>query len=141
MIVCIGLDLILALSLLYLRLKLNEPDAFKEAMPKSKTSWCLCINFSWYRLTIISIIWLAYDFSAYGLGIISAQILDNLLGDNAPLWVSFGWDTSLTSSHTPRCIAVPWLSRWIDPRAALGYSVFAQGTIGFIMAGGYSFLY
>ena len=41
----------------------------------------------------------------------------------------------------PGCIAGAWLSDWVGPRAALGYSVLVQGMIGFIIAGCYSYLY
>lgn len=140
--ICLGLGIIPPLSLLYLRLKLDEPEAFKhESMAKATTPWWLCIKFYWYRLTIVSIIWLVYDFSAYAFGIFSAQILDNLLGDSYPVWVSFGWNTLLTSFYMPGCIAGARLSDWVGPRSALGYSVLAQGIGGFIMSGCYSYLY
>lgn len=41
----------------------------------------------------------------------------------------------------PGCIAGAWLSDWVGPRNALGYSVLAQGIVGFIMAGCYKYLY
>ena len=140
--ICLGLGIIPPLSLLYLRIKLSEPEAFKlETMAKTKTPWMLCIKFYWFRLAIVSMIWLVYDFSAYSFGILSSQVLANLLGHNSPLWVSFGWNTLLTSFYMPGCIAGAWLSDWVGPRNALGYSVLAQGIIGFIMAGCYSYLY
>lgn len=140
--VCLGLGVIPPLSLLYLRFKLREPEAFTTAsMVKAKTPWLLCIKFYWFRLTIVSTIWLLYNFSSYAFNIFSSQILANLLGDSESLWVSFGWNTLLTSFYMPGCIAGSWLSDWIGPKHALGYSVLAQGIIGFIMAGCYSYLY
>jgi MFS family permease len=140
--ICLGLGIIPPLSLLYLRIKLSEPEAFKlETMAKTKTPWMLCVRFYWFRLAIVSLIWLLYDFSAYAFGILSSQVLANLLGDSSALWVSFGWNTLLTSFYMPGCIAGAWLSDWVGPRNALGYSVLAQGIVGFIMAGCYSYLY
>lgn len=134
--VCLGLGIIPPLSLLYLRLKLHEPESFRlESMARTKTPWMLCIKFYWFRLIIVSIIWLLYDFSAYSFGIISSQLLANLLGDESALWKSFGWNTLLTFFYMPGCIAGSWLSDWVGPRNALGYSVLVQGIVGFIMAG------
>ncbi|KAK4500936.1 hypothetical protein PRZ48_009128 [Zasmidium cellare] len=140
--ICMGLGVIPPLSLLYLRLKLHEPEAFTTAsMVKAKTPWVLCIKFYWFRLTIVSLIWLLYNFSSYAFNIFSSQILANLLGENSSLWVSFGWNTLLTSFYMPGCIAGSWLSDWSGPKKALGYSVLVQEIIGFIMAGCYSYLY
>jgi MFS family permease len=140
--ICLGLGIIPPLSLLYLRIKLDEPESFKkETMAKTTTPWWLCVKFYWFRLMIVSAIWLVYDFSAYAFGIFSSQVLTNLLGDNEALWVSFGWNTLLTFFYMPGCIAGAWLSDWVGPRNALGYSVLAQGIVGFIMAGCYSYLY
>ncbi len=140
--VCLGLGIIPPLSLLYLRIKLDEPESFKkESMAKTKTPWMLCIKFYWFRLMIVSTIWLVYDFSAYAFGIFSSQVLANLLGGSEALWVSFGWNTLLTFFYMPGAIAGAWLSDWVGPRNALGYSVLAQGIVGFIMAGTYKYLY
>lgn len=139
--VCLGLGIIPPLSLLYLRLKLQEPESYKrETMANTRTPWWLCVKFYWYRLTIVSLIWFIYDFSTYAFGIFSSTILTNLLGDNSALWVSFGWNTLLNLFYMPGCLLGSWLSDWIGPRYALGYSVLVQGIVGFIMAGCYSFL-
>lgn len=140
--VCLGLGIIPPLSLLYLRIKLDEPESFKkETMAKTKTPWLLCVKFYWFRLMIVSTLWLVYNFSAYAFGIFSSQVLANLLGNSEALWISFGWNTLLTFFYMPGAILGAWLSDWVGPRNALGYSVLAQGIVGFIMAGCYSYLY
>jgi MFS family permease len=121
--VCLGLGAIPPLSLLYLRYKLDEPESFKrETMAKTKTPWMLCVKFYWFRLMIVSVIWLVYNFSSYAFGLFSSQLLANLLGDSEALWVSFGWNTLLTFFYMPGAIAGAWLSDWIGPRAACEYN-------------------
>ncbi|EMC99616.1 hypothetical protein BAUCODRAFT_29991 [Baudoinia panamericana UAMH 10762] len=139
--VCLGLGVIPPLSILYLRIKLSEPESFKRGtMARTKTPWLLCIKFYWFRLMAISLIWLLYDFSSYSFGLLSSQLLTNLLGTDSRLWVSFGWNILLNFFYMPGCIAGSWLSDWVGPRNALGYSVLAQAVVGFIMAGCYGYL-
>lgn len=57
------------------------------------------------------------------------------------LTLSFIWLQLLTFFYMPGCITGAWLSDWVGPRNALGYSVLVQGIVGFIMAGCYSYLY
>ncbi|CAD0015233.1 unnamed protein product [Aureobasidium pullulans] len=129
------------LSLLYLRLKLNEPEAYRrETMAKAKTPWLLVIKFYWWRLTIVSLIWFIYDFSGYSFSLFSSTIVDNLLGDNSPLWKSFGWTTLIYLFYLPGCIGGSFVSDWLGPKMTLGIGVLAQGIVGFIMAGVYSYL-
>lgn len=139
--ICLGLGVIPPLSLLYLRLKLQEPESYKrESMAKASTPWLLCLKFYWFRLLVVSAIWFIYDFSAYSFGIFSSSLISNLLGSDSALWVSFGWNTLLTFFYMPGCLLGAWLSDWIGPKKALGWVVLAQGIVGFIMAGCYSYL-
>ncbi|KAK0278641.1 glycerophosphoinositol permease [Friedmanniomyces endolithicus] len=139
--VCLGIGIIPPCTILYLRLKLSEPESFRRGtMANTKTPWWLCIKYYWFRLAVISMIWLLYNFSSYSFGLLSSQLLSNLLGDDSRLWVSFGWNTLLTFWYMPGCIAGSWLSDWVGPRNALGYSVLVQAVVGFIMAGCYKYL-
>jgi MFS family permease len=136
--ICLGIGILPPLSLLYLRVKLQEPEAYKrETMAKTKTPWLLCIKFYWKRLTIVSIIWFIYDFSAYAFGIYSSSILANLLGDNTALWKSFGWNVLINFFYMPGCIAGAFLADRFGPKWTLAAGVIAQGVVGFIMAGCY----
>ena len=81
-------------------------------MKNTKTPWWLVIKyvslraywsngsrtysphrFYWFRLTIVSLIWFIYDFLTYSFGIYSSAQLDIILGSDAPIWKSFGWNT------------------------------------------------
>lgn len=89
---------------------------------------------------IVSLIWFIYDFSAYSFSIYSSAWLTIILGDSAPIWKSFGWNTIVNLFYLPGAIGGAWLSDAIGPRYALALGVFLQGCVGFIMAGCYGFL-
>ncbi|KAF2713402.1 MFS general substrate transporter [Pleomassaria siparia CBS 279.74] len=141
--VCLGLGVIPPLSLMYLRLKLQEPEAFKrESLAKAKTPWLLIIKFYWFRLSIVSIIWFIYDFSAYSFGIYATSILANLLGESAPLWKSLAWNILINFFYMPGCLAGAFVADLpsMGPKKTLTIGVWLQSIIGFIMAGCYPYL-
>ncbi|KAK6438492.1 glycerophosphoinositol permease [Oleoguttula sp. CCFEE 5521] len=139
--ICLGLGVIPPLSLLYLRIKLQEPEPFKRnSMSRVRTPWLLVIKFYWFRLAVVSAIWFMYDFSSYSFGIFSSALLTNLLGDNSELWVTFGWNTLLNFFYMPGCIPGAWLSDYLGPRKTLGYVVAIQGLFGFLFAGVYGYI-
>ncbi|GAB7349273.1 hypothetical protein MBLNU459_g8420t2 [Dothideomycetes sp. NU459] len=140
--ICLGLGVIPPLSLLYLRLKLTEPEAYKrETMAKAKTPWILVIKYYWFRLAVVALIWFIYDFSSYSFGIFSSTITANLLGKDTALWKSFGWNTLINFFYMPGCIMGSFVSDWYGPRYTLVFGVLAQAVVGFIMAGCYAPLY
>ena len=139
--ICLGLGILPPLSLLYIRLKLKEPEAYKRnSMAKTKTPWLLVIKYYWFRLFIVSLIWFIYDFSSYSFGIFSSTIVANLPGNSDSLWKSFGWNTLITFFYMPGCILGSFVSDWIGPRYTLAGGVLAQAVVGFIMAGCYAAL-
>ncbi|KZM26915.1 glycerophosphoinositol permease [Ascochyta rabiei] len=141
--VCLGIGIIPPLSLLYLRLKLQEPEAFKrESLAKTQTPWLLIARYYWFRLSIVSIIWFIYDFSAYSFGIYASSILANLLGKTAPLWKSLAWNILINFFYMPGCLAGAFVADLpsMGPKKTLFIGVTLQGIIGFIMAGCYPWL-
>jgi hypothetical protein len=141
--VCLGLGIIPPLSLLYLRIKLQEPEAFKrESFAKAKTPWLLVAKFYWFRLSIVSIIWFIYDFSAYSFGIYGSTILANLLGQETALWKSLAWNILLNFFYTPGALAGAFVADlpYMGPKKTLFIGVTLQGIVGFIMAGCYPWL-
>ena len=141
--ICLGIGIIPPLSLLYLRLKLQEPEAFKrESLSKTKTPWLLIIKYYWFRLAIVSTIWFIYDFSAYSFGIYATSILQNLLGTSAPLWKSLAWNILINFFYMPGCLAGAFVADLpsMGPKKTLCIGVTLQGIIGFIMAGCYPYL-
>ena len=100
----------------------------------------MMIRFYWFRLLVVSLIWFIYDFSAYSFSIYSSAWLAIILGKNAPLWKSFGWNTIINVFYLPGAIGGAFLSDILGPKIALGSFVMAQGIVGFIMAGCYPYL-
>ncbi|CAI7661300.1 Glycerophosphodiester transporter GIT2 [Penicillium manginii] len=137
--VALGLGVIPPLSLIYLRLKLNEPEEFNRERMRSFPVW-LIIKFYWKRLAVVSLIWFIYDFSAYSFGIYSSTWIDLIIGDEAPLWKTFGWTTVTYMFYIPGSALGAFASDWMGPKKTLGLGVFLQGVIGFIMSGCYKWL-
>ena len=141
--ICLGIGVIPPLSLLYLRLKLQEPEAFKrESMAGAKTPWLLVIQYYWFRLSIVSTIWFIYDFSAYSFGIYATSILATLLGPHAPLWKSLAWNILINFFYLPGCLAGAFVADLpsMGPKKTLCIGVTLQAVVGFIMAGCYPYL-
>ncbi|KAL2363110.1 hypothetical protein RJZ56_003962 [Blastomyces dermatitidis] len=137
--VMLGIGVIPPLSLLYLRLKFQEPEEFNRERMHKYPVW-LIVKFYWMRLSIVSLIWFIYDFSIYAFGIYSAAWLKIVLSDSAPLWQSFGWNTVLNLFYIPGAFLGAFVSDWVGPRNTLALGVFLQGVVGFIMAGCYQYL-
>ena len=97
-------------------------------------------RFYWFRLLVVSIIWFIYDFLTYSFSIYSSAWLLIILGDSAPIWKSFGWNTVINLFYLPGAIGGAFLSDIIGPKLALGSFVLAQGIVGFIMSGCYPYL-
>ncbi|KAK7721914.1 glycerophosphoinositol permease [Botryosphaeria dothidea] len=141
--ICLGIGIIPPLSLLYLRLKLQEPEAYKrESMRDTKTPYWLALKYYGPRLIVVSLIWFIYDFSAYAFGIYSSTILSNLLGEDARLWKSFAWNILINFFYIPGCLIGSFLADvpWLGPKRTLVLGVVLQGIVGFIMAGCYASL-
>jgi len=64
-------------------------------MAKTRTPWGLIIKLYWKRMIVVSTIWFIYDYSSYAFGTYSAPNIDNVLGADAALWKTFGWNTVL----------------------------------------------
>ncbi|KAE9964949.1 hypothetical protein BLS_007970 [Venturia inaequalis] len=141
--ICLGIGVLPPLSLLYLRLKLQEPEAFqRESMAHTRTPWLLVLKFYWYPLTVVSLIWFIYDFSAYSFGIYSSSITTTVLGDTAPLWKSLAWNVLINFFYLPGCIIGALLSDMpsLGPKKLITFALVAQAAIGYLMAGCYKYL-
>ena len=139
--VCLGLGAIPPLSLLYLRIKLEEPEEFqRESMRETRIPYGLVLRFYGARLLMVSLIWFIYDFSSYSFSLYSSSWIAVILGDTAPLWQSFGFSVVVYTFYLPGAVLGAWASDWVGPRRALAYGVLAQGLVGFLMAGLYPIL-
>ncbi|KAF9632811.1 General substrate transporter [Lasiodiplodia theobromae] len=141
--ICLGIGIIPPLSLLWLRLKLQEPEAYKrESMRDTTTPYWLALKYYGFRLFVVSLIWFIYDFSAYAFGIYSSTIVSNLLGSDERLWKSFAWNILINFFYIPGCVLGSFLADipWLGPKRTLALGVILQGIVGFVMAGCYASL-
>jgi len=139
--ISLGLGVVPPLLLFWLRLKLEEPEEFKkQSMKYVKVPYGLVFRFYGFRLFVVSVIWFLYDFSSYSFGIYSPTIVNGIIGKDASLATSFGWNTVINLFYIPGAIGGSFLSDWIGPRYALALGVTLQALVGFIMAGLYPHL-
>jgi MFS family permease len=94
------------------------------------------LQYYWWRLFLVSLIWFIYDFSAYSFGLYSSTILANIYTD-APMTTLFGWNTVINLFYIPGTMIGAPFSDYIGPKYALAIGVFLQAIVGFIMAGCY----
>jgi MFS family permease len=140
--ICLALGAIPPLSLLYLRVKVNEPETFThEKMTARDTPWKLVFRFYWYRLTIVALIWFIYDFCSYSFSNFSDDIISNFFkATNQPivLWKNIGWGCFMNFWYMPGCIIGGFLADvpWIGPKMQLVGALLLQGIIGIGIAGG-----
>ncbi|KJX95924.1 MFS phospholipid transporter Git1 like protein [Zymoseptoria brevis] len=136
----LALGVIPPLSLLYLRLKLKEPQSFtREGFNNTKTPYWLALRFYGPRLGLVAAIWFIYDFLTYPFSIYSSTWI-KVIQPNAALWQTFGWSALVNFFYLPGAILGSFTSDWMGPRLALMVFVAAQGVLGFVMSGCYSLL-
>ncbi|KAM0665124.1 hypothetical protein MY8738_002443 [Beauveria namnaoensis] len=134
----LGVGVIFPLILLYLRIKLEDPDDFNKNSMRRHTPYLLVLKFYGFRLFCVSLIWFLYNFSVYAFGIYSSTILRGIYGEGAPLSRVFGWNTVINMFYLPGSIFGAFVSDWIGPKHALALGVFLQSLVAFIMAGVYA---
>lgn len=137
----LGLGAIPPLSLLYLRLKFQENEQFKENnMKRVRIPYWLVLKYYSPRLLVVSLIWFIYDFSAYSFGIYSSQILARVINDGDNLHEVFGWNVVFNLFYMPGAFLGAYAADYLGPRLTLAIGVGLQGIIGFIMAALYEHL-
>lgn len=137
--IMLGIGAIPPLSLLYLRIKLEEPEEFNRERMHKYPYW-LILRFYGLRLFLVSLVWFMYDFTTYSFSIYSGVWLGNILGNNSPLWKTFGWNTVLNLFYIPGAFGGGFVSDWIGARKTIAFGVITQGIVGFIMSGCYQWL-
>jgi len=96
----LALGVVPPLSLLYLRIKLREPESYSREKFNKKTPYWLAFKFYGFRLLIVSTIWFIYDFLTYPFGIFSSTWVA-AINPSSTLWVVFGWSTLINLFYVP----------------------------------------
>ncbi|KAI3405414.1 GIT3 [Candida oxycetoniae] len=135
--VSIGLGVIPPLSLFLIRLKMKDSKSFQKLHMKKVRyrdyPWWLIVKFYWFRLTVVSLIWFIYDFSAYSFGSFNAIIIDEIIPE-APMWKQLGWSVVFNLFYIPGAFLGALAADYIGPRLTLVFGVGCQGVIGFAMS-------
>ncbi|CAR24765.1 KLTH0G03828p [Lachancea thermotolerans CBS 6340] len=133
--ITIGLGAIPPISLFFLRLRYKESKQFENTRFNRTMPYWRIFKFYWFRLLIVSLIWFQYDLIAYSFSSLSSLILDGILGDNATLTKTFGWNIVFNLFYIPGAFLGAIFADYWGPRVTLVSGVLAQAIIGFIMAG------
>lgn len=137
----LGLGVFPPFILFFMRMKIQDSDAFRKLnMKKVKTYplW-LIVKFYWFRLSIVSILWFIYDFSAYSFGLYSSFILSVILPDN-DIYKAWGWNVVFNLFYLPGSLLGGYFSDILGPRVTLVIGLLLQGAIGIGMTAGYPHL-
>ncbi|ODQ81612.1 hypothetical protein BABINDRAFT_159881 [Babjeviella inositovora NRRL Y-12698] len=138
--ITLGLGAIPPLSLFFLRLKFKEGEQFtKLNFKRTRVPYWSVIKFYWFRLTIVSLVWFIYDFSAYAFGIYSSYIIAQVIPDG-DLYKTFGWNIVLNLFYIPGAFLGAISADYFGPRLTLSVGVILQALVGFIMAAKYETL-
>jgi MFS family permease len=96
----LALGVIPPLSLVYLRFKMKEPEAYARNNLKKNMPYWLALKYYGFRLFLVCIIWFIYDFLTYPFSIYSSAWI-NSIQPNANIWQSFGWSTLVNFFYLP----------------------------------------
>ncbi|KAI6714219.1 hypothetical protein JHW43_003256 [Diplocarpon mali] len=129
--ISLGLGVLPPMILLWLRVKLQEPEEFKQCAI-SESAWLSSTNRAQGKYEACQ-----DPFSTYSFGIFSSTILANIYGKTAPLTTIFGWNIVINLFYIPGAMLGSFYSDKVGPRYALASGVFVQGLVGFLMAGLY----
>ena len=96
----LALGVIPPLSLMYLRIKLKEPEAYARNNLKKNMPYLLALKYYGPRLALVCTIWFIYDFLTYPFSIYSAVWIKSIQ-PNANTWQNFGWSTLVNFFYLP----------------------------------------
>ncbi|SCV01071.1 LAME_0G13872g1_1 [Lachancea meyersii CBS 8951] len=133
--ITLGLGAIPPLSLFLLRFKYKEGKQYQNTKFQRTMPYWKVFKFYWFRLTIVSVIWFQYDFIAYSFSSLSSLILDGVLGDDATLTKTFGWNIVFNLFYIPGAFLGAIFADYWGPRFTLVSGVILQAAIAFIIAG------
>lgn len=129
------------LALFFMRRKMTNSESYEKLNMKTvkKFPLWLVIKFYWFRLTIVSIIWFIYDFSAYSFGLYSSFILSEIIpGDD--MYKSWGWNVVFNLFYIPGSFLGGFATDFFGPRVTLFVGLICQAIVGFGMTAGYPHL-
>ena len=98
------------------------PEITYENVKYRDYPWWLIVKFYWFRLTIVSLIWFIYDFSAYSFGNFNTIIIGEIIPE-APIWKQWGWSIVFNLFYIPGAFLGAISADYIGPRLTLALGV------------------
>ncbi|KAF3993527.1 hypothetical protein FT663_01862 [Candidozyma haemuli var. vulneris] len=134
----LGLGALPIIVLFFMRRKIQNSESYEKTNLKKakKFPWLLVIKFYWFRLTISSLIWFIYDFSAYAFASYSSYIL-RIIVPGGDLYKTFGWNVVFNLFYLPGTLIGALFADYFGPRVTMTAGLLCQSIIGFGMTAGY----
>ncbi|SCU89002.1 LANO_0D03664g1_1 [Lachancea nothofagi CBS 11611] len=133
--ITLGLGAIPPLSLFALRFRYKEGKQYQNTRFERSMPYWKVFKFYWFRLLVVSVIWFQYDFITYSFSSLSSLILDGILGDDATLTKTFGWNIVFNLFYIPGAFLGAIFADYWGSRVTLVVGVLLQAAIAFIIAG------
>lgn len=133
--VTLGIGAIPPMSLFVLRIFYRESDEFQKHKFNKRMPYWRIIKFYWFRVLTTSVIWFLYDFSSYAFNTYSTILIQIVMGKNASMYKSFGWNVAFSLFNVPGSIAGSICADWWGPRITLSVGLIIQAIIGYALAG------
>ena len=108
----LALGVIPPLSLVYLRFKMKEPEAYARNNLKKNMPYLLALKYYGPRLILVCTIWFIYDFLTYPFSIYSAVWIASIQ-PHANTWQNFGWSTLVNFFYLPGAL-VRYFNRVVE---------------------------
>lgn len=133
--VTLGIGAIPPMSLFVLRIFYRESDEFQKHKFNRCMPYWRIIKFYWFRVLTTSVIWFLYDFSSYAFNTYSTILIQIVMGKNASMYKSFGWNVVFSLFNVPGSIVGSICADWWGPRITLSVGLIIQAIIGYALAG------
>ncbi|BFZ57121.1 glycerophosphoinositol permease [Savitreella phatthalungensis] len=137
--IIIALGAVFPCFLLFFRLKMHEPVAYKKAASKlgPKHYW-LALRKYWPRLAAISLIWWTYDFTSYSFGTFSTVVGESIQPADAGYARGIAYGAAINAFYVPGAFTGLLLVDRVGPRWTMALGIGIQCIIGFFFYGFYA---
>lgn len=133
--VTLGIGAIPPMSLFVSRIFYRESEEFQKHKFNKRMPYWRIIKFYWFRVLTTSVIWFLYDFSSYAFNTYSTILIQIVMGKDASMYKSFGWNVVFSLFNVPGSILGSVCADWWGPRITLASGLIVQAVIGYAMAG------
>ncbi|KAF9316504.1 Plasma membrane permease, mediates uptake of glycerophosphoinositol and glycerophosphocholine [Podila horticola] len=123
----------LALSVLYFRMRMTNSEIFKQNSIKRNVPYLLIVKRYWRHLIGTGGAWFIYNFITYPFGIFSGTILDTAIGTNGTFTQIASWSCLLNFMYMPGCVLGAVSADTVGRKRTMALGFFLQGVLGILM--------